>query len=240
MLTNSRIDALGKKLRDSQIDAGCLTELEHFRELFVPAYRFVEDVLADKMGLPVTGRPSKSTVAIVDKLNRESVRLSQMQDIAGCRVLVACLFEQDRVVADMQVFLGDAVVDDKRELPTNGYRAVHLISRGHGRPVEIQVRTRLQHAWAELSEKIADRFGHDIKYGKGDQAAINFLEMLSSVTQRIEVVEEKRRVNSEIKRAHGKSKELITILKKLSNEERMLFRELNSIFSGKRTKSEAP
>jgi ppGpp synthetase/RelA/SpoT-type nucleotidyltranferase len=34
-------------------------------------------------------------------------------------------------------------------------------------PVEIQVRTELQHSWAELSEKIADRFGIEVKYGGG-------------------------------------------------------------------------
>ena len=39
-----------------------------------------------------------------------------------------------------------------------------------GLPVEIQVRTQLQHVWAELSEKLADRYGMDVKYGGGPEA----------------------------------------------------------------------
>ena len=34
-----------------------------------------------------------------------------------------------------------------------------------GIPVEIQVRTRWQHEWAELFEKLADRVGRGIRYG---------------------------------------------------------------------------
>jgi hypothetical protein len=35
-----------------------------------------------------------------------------------------------------------------------------------GFPVEIQVRTRLQHEWAELFEKLADQLGRGIRYGE--------------------------------------------------------------------------
>ena len=233
MLSKTRIDRLGDKLRAKQLDATCITELDEFRGLFVPAYRFVEDVLANKMGLRVTGRPAKSTVAILEKLNRESVRLSQMQDVAGCRVLVSDLFEQNRVVQDIQIYIGNLVVDDKRNSPKNGYRAVHIISMEGGRPVEIQVRTRLQHAWAEISEKVADRFGHEIKYGKGDEGAILFLNRLSSVTSRLEDVEARRSLALEKRRAFGKNKETNDILKKINKEHRDLFRELNSVFAGR-------
>jgi ppGpp synthetase/RelA/SpoT-type nucleotidyltranferase len=36
-----------------------------------------------------------------------------------------------------------------------------------GKTVEIQVRTRFQHIWAEISEKYADLYGSEIKYGGG-------------------------------------------------------------------------
>jgi hypothetical protein len=36
-------------------------------------------------------------VSIVHKLWRESIRLSQMQAIAGCRSLLSCFKEQDAV-----------------------------------------------------------------------------------------------------------------------------------------------
>jgi ppGpp synthetase/RelA/SpoT-type nucleotidyltranferase len=78
-----------------------------------------------------------------------------MQDIAGCRVVVPDIPAQDRVIARLdQMF--DATVIDRRVKPSNGYRAVHVVVREVGLPVEVQVRTDLQHVWAESSEKLAD------------------------------------------------------------------------------------
>lgn len=166
VLSNSQIDKIGAKLRTGDVDADYLRKLEDFRDMYVRAYRHVEDMLENKMGVPITGRPSKSTVAIIEKLKRETIRLNQIQDIAGCRVLVGGLFEQDNLVEALLILFTNVEVDDKRRTPTNGYRAVHVIVWHNGRPVEIQVRTGLQHAWAEISEKIADDHGHEIKYRK--------------------------------------------------------------------------
>jgi ppGpp synthetase/RelA/SpoT-type nucleotidyltranferase len=235
MLSKTRIDKLGESLRDGKVDVACIRVLEEFRSLHAQSYRFVEDTLTNKMGLRVTGRPSKSTIAIIDKLKRETVRLSQMQDIAGCRVLVdGGLSEQDVIIDNMQILLGNCIIDDKRNSPTNGYRAVHVISLSAGRPVEIQVRTKPQHLWADLSEKIADRFGHEIKYGKGNPDAISFLKNLSSVIHRSELLEEKRMALSVRKMHQGKSKGLIREIKRLNDERRLLQREWSAIFSGKK------
>ncbi len=38
-----------------------------------------------------------------------------------------------------------------------------------GKLIEIQIRTALQHLWADLSEKSSDLLGQAIKYGRGDQ-----------------------------------------------------------------------
>lgn len=232
-LSNSQIDKLGERLRANDIDADCLTKLELFRSLYVDAYRYVEDVLANKIGCKVTGRPSKSTVAIVEKLRRETIRLNQIQDIAGCRVLATDLASQDSLVDALLVLFPDVDVDDKRRNPTNGYRAVHVIARKNGRPVEIQVRTRLQHAWAEISEKIADDFGHSIKYGNGDVGAIRFLQNLSDAMAQLDQARHNHRALIEEKARLGKSKLLVAKIKAVNEEERRRVREIRALFAGK-------
>jgi ppGpp synthetase/RelA/SpoT-type nucleotidyltranferase len=233
ILSNSQIDKIGGRLRFDDIDADCLRKLEIFRELYVDAYRYVEDILENKVGVPITGRPSKSTVAIVEKLKRETIRLNQIQDISGCRVLVNGLAEQDDLVESLLVLFPYVEVDDKRRVPTNGYRAVHVIVYKDGRPVEIQVRTRLQHAWAEISEKIADEHGHEIKYGKGDEGARSFLDKLSAATEELEQIRHHHRVLLSRKRMQGKSQTLVRQIKKINVEERSCIKRIRQIFSGK-------
>ncbi len=91
-----------------------------------------------------------------------------MQDIAGCRIEVEDLVEQDRVVEEIKGKFPRAIVHDRRSKPSYGYRAVHLVVDIAGRSVEIQVRTVLQHSWASAAEKLAD-LDPDIKYGGGPE-----------------------------------------------------------------------
>lgn len=99
---------------------------------------------------------------------QEAMNLSRMQDIAGCRIVVEGIREQDRVVKLLLAALVRARVADRRKKPSHGYRAVHVIATAQGKAVEIQVRTKLQDLWAQLSEAMADRIDLRIKYGGGD------------------------------------------------------------------------
>lgn len=54
----------------------------------------------------------------------------------------------------------------------------------------MQVRTSLQHLWAELSEKIADE-DPMIKYGGGDKKIVDFLAELSKLLADTESLETK-------------------------------------------------
>lgn len=112
-----------------------------------------------------------------------------MQDIAGCRVVVADISEQDRTVEKLTQTFASVTVVDRRLKPSHGYRAVHLIVRDHRRPVEIQVRTYLQHAWAELCEKFADLIDPAIKYGGGPGALRKLLDMAMMQIVEIEKLE---------------------------------------------------
>jgi ppGpp synthetase/RelA/SpoT-type nucleotidyltranferase len=57
-------------------------------------------------------------------------------------------------------------VTDRRTAPSSGYRAVHVVVFEAGLPVEVQVRTELQDAWAQAYERLADRWGRGIRYGE--------------------------------------------------------------------------
>ncbi len=158
-----------------------LRELSAYRNTFASAYDSVIERIREDLGFVPSGRPSKSTTAIVEKLKRESVRLSQIQDIAGVRLVVPRIERQDQVVAQLvQKFARTAVVD-RRSRPSHGYRAVHVIVYLEGVPVEIQVRTALQHLWAELSEKLSDLFDPSIKYGGGNHNTQSLLSRTSQV-----------------------------------------------------------
>ena len=53
------------------------------------------------------------------------------------------------------------------------------------------MRTALQHLWAELSEKLADIFGQEVKYGGGEVEIKNSLESVSANINRLENIETK-------------------------------------------------
>lgn len=77
---------------------------------------------------------------------------------------------QDALAARLVELFGDTgrrpKVVDRRADPSHGYRALHVIVSIRSVPVEIQVRTPLQHQWADLFEKLADKIGRGIRYGE--------------------------------------------------------------------------
>jgi hypothetical protein len=166
-MTKSQIDQLGNRLRTGTISDADLRLLDAYRRSFGPAYESVLGVIRHQLQLEPTGRPAKSTSSIVEKLRRESIRLSQVQDIAGCRLIVADVLTQDDVVQRLTELFVKTTILDRRVRPSHGYRAVHVVVALEGVLVEIQVRTLLQHTWAELSEKLSDLIDPSIKYGGG-------------------------------------------------------------------------
>jgi ppGpp synthetase/RelA/SpoT-type nucleotidyltranferase len=176
---------LGDRLRKGDIDDD-LRLLDAYRRSFTESYEFVIDKIRQDLRLVPTGRPAKSTSSIIDKLNRESIRLSQIQDIAGCRILVSDLIEQDTVVAKLANLFDSISVVDRRTKSSHGYRAVHVIVSHSGQLIELQIRTRLQHLWAELSEKLSDVVDNSLKYGGGGTENLVFLTFTSEAIQTLE------------------------------------------------------
>ena len=188
-ISKTQIDLLGERLRNSTPADADLRMLDDYRRSFGIAYEFVVQTIRHNLSLEPTGRPAKSTGAVMEKLHRETIRLSQVQDIAGCRIVVEGPVEQERVVEALRAAFAKASVVDRRASPSYGYRAVHVIVDVSGRLVEVQVRTVLQHTWAEISEKLSDVLDPAIKYGGGPDQVKGALANGSTAVGLFETVE---------------------------------------------------
>jgi len=222
-LSRTQIDRLGHRLRRSDPTIEDLRLLEQVRGHYERPLREVMRALLGLdlgLGFQLSARPAKTTGTIIDKLRRmPRLKLSEMQDIAGARIVAEMRRdEQDRLVEQITACFDDCKVVDRRAAPSFGYRAVHVVVKVEGRPVEIQVRTRLQDLWAQIVERLADRLGRGIRYGEppleptqhlGGMTRQEFVDRVMKLAEEVEVVERVGQLRaeydrlSEERRAHG-------------------------------------
>ncbi len=186
--SKSEVNRLGERLRSGSASTADLKLLDEYRRSFRPAFEEVETAVRLAVIGEVSGRSEKTTTSIEAKLRRSALQLSRIQDIAGLRIVGSDLSWQDATVAGLVAHWPDARVVDRRATPTFGYRAVHVIPVAMGLPIEVQVRTRLQHLWAQVSETAADRVGTALKYGGGPAYLTTLLLAISESVSRIESV----------------------------------------------------
>lgn len=191
ILTRTQIDRLGDRLKRDDITEPDLRLLDDYRRSFSEPYETVVKAIRARLAMEPTGRPAKSTPSIAYKLRRESIRLSQMQDIAGCRLVVEDLLAQDNTVLELRQAFDQTTESDRRHKPSHGYRAVHVIVEIGGKAIEVQVRTSLQHLWAEQSEKLSDLVDPAIKYGGGDEIYRSTLLARSKLVGNIEATRQR-------------------------------------------------
>ena len=119
----------------------------------------------------VVGERLKRIPTIIDKLARiPKMQVTRMEDIGGCgAILPGGKAEIEGVVRRMEKNrweikrFRDYAADPK---PT-GYRAVHIVVVRDERPVEIQLRTPRQHAWAATVERFGASLDAPLKDGDG-------------------------------------------------------------------------
>jgi ppGpp synthetase/RelA/SpoT-type nucleotidyltranferase len=169
-VTKGEFNRLGDRLcaaeHPSEVDLQALaTVLEAYQEVL----ERVKGQLRE-LGFAAAGRV-KTTKTMTEKLRRTpGMELSRVQDLAGARIVVRDLAAQDAAqVKISESFVaqgyGCRVVDRKKD-PRFGYKAVHVIVRIDEMPVEIQIRTELQDTWAQIFERLGDRWGRGIRYGQ--------------------------------------------------------------------------
>jgi ppGpp synthetase/RelA/SpoT-type nucleotidyltranferase len=136
----------------------------------------------------------KRLASIEAKLTRQSTQLSQMQDIGGCRAIVNSVKQVEQLVESYKrsrfahTFKGDK--DYIKSPKDNGYRGYHLIYQYKALPnqnsvydklrVEIQLRTKVQHAWATAVEAVGIFTNQALKANIGDKDWLRLFALMSS------------------------------------------------------------
>lgn len=127
----------------------------------------------------------KRASTIIDKLTREpTMALSRMQDIGGCRAIVASVDELRRMERRLVKNRPPVQVTDYAAQPkASGYRSVHVVVTYDNRCVEIQLRTRSMHEWAVAVERLGGRLGQDLKSGVGPPEVLAWLHAVSEALE---------------------------------------------------------
>jgi len=127
----------------------------------------------------------KRTKSIIRKLQRpenKGMDLSRIGDLVGLRIIVKNTEDQEIFDGILRERWPDAYRSDYRDRD-NQYRAVHyLISEG-GKRIEVQIRTIVQHLWAEESET----FGEKVKEGGGTVEIRDYLDKLAYQCHTVEM-----------------------------------------------------
>jgi len=137
----------------------------------------------------------KRLPSIVSKLERESsMKLSQMQDIGGCRAVVQTVSQVRQLESEIENIRWKHIRLKPKDYITHpkesGYRGIHLkykyVGTGKKSPysglkIELQLRTALQHRWATAVEA-ADTFTkQSLKSSRGSKDWQRFFALMSSI-----------------------------------------------------------
>ena len=127
-------------------------------------------------------------------MNRLSVRLTQLQDIGGNRIIV----EKNEDVDELKRYISEKISKNRdihiiketdyraKGRDDTGYRALHIIISYSNRRLELQLRSRPQHCWAETIERTSVVYGHHLKEKDGDPRVIQYFKRLSDIFYEIE------------------------------------------------------
>ncbi len=135
----------------------------------------------------------KRTPSIVRKLRRfNKMKLRNMQDIAGCRAILSTTKKVQKLRRELNKNREFKVKDYIKKPKEDGYRGIHLVCKcknshnGNKYPVEIQLRSKVQHSWATAVE-IVDLFTKQaLKSNEGQKDWLDFFKYISHEFSKIE------------------------------------------------------
>jgi Region found in RelA / SpoT proteins len=147
-------------------------------------------------GSSLIAQRTKRLSSIANKLRRfPTMKLSQMQDIGGCRAVVKSV----SAVRDLADFYQNtsrikhklATCDDYiAKPPESGYRGIHLVYRYYSDKrgskkfndlkIEMQLRSQYQHAWATAVETVGTFIRQALKSSVGEADWLRFFALMGS------------------------------------------------------------
>jgi len=187
----NQVKKAGKNLiRDENIIES-LEILSHWRSCHATslekAYKIVQEHAPKIDASCMIAKRLKRTPSIISKLRRfnETMQLTTMQDIGGCRVVLSNMKKVEKLVKLLEKNKYFELRNNYIKSPKqDGYRSIHLIGKfkNHNnidKYIELQVRTKIQHYWATAIE-IVDLFTkQSIKTNEGDKAWSELFRLLS-------------------------------------------------------------
>jgi ppGpp synthetase/RelA/SpoT-type nucleotidyltranferase len=139
----------------------------------------------------ITVQRLKRTPSIISKLNREEgMKLDRMEDIAGCRIVASTLNHAYKIKEKILAGRTRNILYRERDYiqtpKASGYRGIHLIYKYNGSKkeyqgiaLELQIRSKLQHAWATTVEVVGTFTGEALKASRGNEDWLEFFKLAS-------------------------------------------------------------
>jgi len=201
--TKSRIDKAGKVLSAPLEE---LTEeyleledvFDRFREAHLQPLTALttifQQVLTEAGESYYIAQRLKRKPQIIRKLTRLSVRLTQLQDIGGFRIILHSDADVDRIASMVDHRLSRSSrfmlirSTDYRAMgrDDSGYRALHKIIKFGDLAFELQIRSTAQHYWAESVERTSVFYGRRLKEGEGSGVVLLYFKNLSNLISTVE------------------------------------------------------
>jgi ppGpp synthetase/RelA/SpoT-type nucleotidyltranferase len=140
----------------------------------------------------------KRTPSILEKLRREGgMKLDRMEDIAGCRIIVAnkanVYSVRNKIVSGRTRNTLRRERDYIKFPKESGYRGLHLVYQYKGQKdqysghcVELQIRSNVQHSWATAVEVVGTFTGQALKASQGSDMWLQFFKLASIAFEDIE------------------------------------------------------
>ena len=182
------------------LDPHCMAILQEYQDN-LPRFREVEQEVKEKLrqtladaGLLVAAIESrvKAYDSLAGKLELKGHKynsLADLTDILGLRVITFYIDDVDKVASAVERLFEidwDNTVDKRKihEIDSFGYLSLHYICSIPGFPYrfEIQMRTLLQHAWANMD--------HDTGYKSGVEIPKRYMRNMSRLAGMLELVDD--------------------------------------------------